>query len=448
MIKTHCKYDQLIDPKTLKNHPKNRNKHGQDQIERLAELYEYQGIRHPIVVSKMSGFIVAGHGRKLAAIRAGIKEMPVVYQDFESSEQEYAFIQSDNAVALWAELDLSGINEDIADLGPDFDINMLGIQDFTIDVADKFEDKDADEMPEEVETIAKLGQIYKLGEHRLMCGDSTDEATVSRLMNGEKADMVFTDPPYGMDLDADYSTMINKDGQAGNKHRQVRGDSASDFSPDLIKTIFNNFGYCKEMIIWGADYFAEYLENKNNGSWLVWDKRVEEKYDKVIGSGFELCWSKAKHKREVIRFEYSSWGARMADHVNGKKPHPTMKPVALIEKIMSKFKNEKNIIDIFGGSGSTLIACEKTNRKCFMSELDPHYIDVIIQRWMKFTGKTAYLVEDQSGKLSEPVPYVIQNSSQKESIRTEFKNTAPKSAGQFADHTGLSNASTAKEKYL
>lgn len=135
--KIHCKYDELLNPKDLKNHPKNRNKHGQDQIERLSELYKYHGIRHPIIVSNLSKCIVAGHGRKLAAIRAGIKEMPVVYQDFDSSEAEYAFIQSDNAIALWAELDLAGINEDIGDLGPDFDINMLGIQDFTVDVADK-----------------------------------------------------------------------------------------------------------------------------------------------------------------------------------------------------------------------------------------------------------------------------------------------------------------------
>lgn len=136
-IKLHCKYDELINPKILINHPKNRNKHGQDQIERLAELYKYHGIRHPIIVSNLSKFIVAGHGRKLAAIRAGITEMPVVYQDFESTEAEYAFIQADNAIALWAELDLAGINADIGDLGPDFDINMLGIQDFTLDVADK-----------------------------------------------------------------------------------------------------------------------------------------------------------------------------------------------------------------------------------------------------------------------------------------------------------------------
>lgn len=136
-IKIHCLFEKLVDPKTLKDNPKNRNKHGQDQIERLAELYAYQGVRHPIVVSNLTGFIVAGHGRKLAAIRAGIKEMPVVFQDFESLDQEYAFIQSDNAVSLWAELDLSAINADIQDLGPDFDINMLGIQDFTLDVAEK-----------------------------------------------------------------------------------------------------------------------------------------------------------------------------------------------------------------------------------------------------------------------------------------------------------------------
>lgn len=132
-IQIHCKYDELINPKKLKNHPKNRNGHGQDQIERLAELYEYHGIRHPIIVSKQTGLICAGHGRKLAAIRAGIEEYPVVYQDFETTEAEYAFLQADNAIALWSELDLSGINTDIPDLGPDFDINMLGIKDFKLD---------------------------------------------------------------------------------------------------------------------------------------------------------------------------------------------------------------------------------------------------------------------------------------------------------------------------
>lgn len=144
-IEIHCRYDKLENPKKLKNHPKNRNKHGQDQIDRLAEMYKYHGIRHPIIVSKQSGYIVAGHGRKLAAIRAGIDDFPVVYQDFTDNNQEYAFIQSDNAIALWADLDISGINTDLVDLGPEFNIDMLGIKDFALDISDKDFDPDSDE---------------------------------------------------------------------------------------------------------------------------------------------------------------------------------------------------------------------------------------------------------------------------------------------------------------
>jgi len=145
----HCKYDELKNPKSLKNHPKNRNKHGQDQIERLSEFYSFHGIRHPIIVSNLSGFIVAGHGRKLAAIRAGVKEYPIVYQDFDSIEAEYSFLQADNAIALWAELDLAGINSDIGDLGPDFNIDLLGIKDFTLDFAEKeLETQDMEDVEE------------------------------------------------------------------------------------------------------------------------------------------------------------------------------------------------------------------------------------------------------------------------------------------------------------
>ena len=141
-IQIHCQYDKLMNPKSLKDHPKNRNGHGSDQIERLAKLYEYHGVRHPVIVSNRSGFIVAGHGRKLAAIRAGLKEMPVVFQDFESDEAEYAFLVSDNAIADWSDLDLSGINEDLQDLGPDFDIDLLGIKNFTLDMNEKEFDPD------------------------------------------------------------------------------------------------------------------------------------------------------------------------------------------------------------------------------------------------------------------------------------------------------------------
>lgn len=129
-MEIHCKYDELKDPSKLKDHPKNRNHHGNDQIERLAEIYKYQGIRHPIIISKLSNKIVVGHGRKLAAIRAGIKKFPVVYQNFDSLEQEYAFIQSDNAIALWADLDLNAIKIDLKEIS--LDIDLLGIKDFTL----------------------------------------------------------------------------------------------------------------------------------------------------------------------------------------------------------------------------------------------------------------------------------------------------------------------------
>jgi len=136
-VQIHCKYDELVNPSKLKNHPKNRNKHGQDQIEEIVEGFNYYGIRHPIIVSKKSGFIVVGHGRKLAAIRSGIKEYPVVYQDFETTEQEQGWLTYDNAISDWAELDLAGINLDIGDLGPEFNIRHLGIKDFQIDVSEK-----------------------------------------------------------------------------------------------------------------------------------------------------------------------------------------------------------------------------------------------------------------------------------------------------------------------
>lgn len=132
-VKIHCKFDAMVNISDLIGHPKNRNKHSKDQIDRLAKLFEYHGIRHPIIISKRSGFIVAGHGRKAAAVKLKLKTFPVVYQDFDSEEAEYAFLQADNAIALWAELDLSAINADIPDLGPDFDIDVLGIKNFTID---------------------------------------------------------------------------------------------------------------------------------------------------------------------------------------------------------------------------------------------------------------------------------------------------------------------------
>ena len=209
-------------------------------------------------------------------------------------------------------------------------------------------------------------------------------------MNGEKADMVFTDPPYGMNLDTDYTDMNSKfkGSKGGNKYNKVIGDN-NDFKPELITTIFKNFDYCKEVFIWGADYFAEYIENKNNGSWIVWDKRLDESADKMYGSCFEMCWSKNKHKREIARIKWAGIFGMEKEH-DKKRVHPTQKPMLLTEWFFNKWgKGLSIIVDLYLGSGSTLIACEKTNRICYGMELDTKYCDVIIERWEQFTGQKA-----------------------------------------------------------
>lgn len=376
-----------VEIKKLKPHPKNPNKHPKEQIERLAEILKYQGFRAPIVVSNRSKLIVAGHGRIEAAKLNGLTKVPVSYQDFTDDEQEYAHMTADNAIAEWASLDLSMINKDVIELGPDFNIDHLGIKDFALDAGDKFEDKDADAVPENVEAKAKLGQIYKLGEHRLMCGDSTDIATVEKLMAGAKADMVFTDPPYGINEAGD-----RRKRNAKNSLRE--GVQYKDFKDDTTDYAIKAYEICEHLDIptqvwFGANYFCHTLPQTNN--WLVWDKRIEEN-QRDFNSDAELAW--VKSGKNSVRIFRHLWKGLIKGSEHGvARVHPTQKPIALAEWAFDEYNKPKTVLDLFGGSGSTLIACEKTNRKCFMMELDPHYVDVIIARWEQFTNKKAELID-------------------------------------------------------
>jgi DNA modification methylase len=270
-------------------------------------------------------------------------------------------------------------------------------------VAEELEASEDDyEVPEGgIETDIVIGDLFEIGEHRLLCGDSTDSDAVARLMNEEKADMVFTDPPYGMKLDADYSEMSNNSTFAkekgiknGKKYNNVIGDH-NDFSDELINTIFSHFNDTKEVFIWGADYFAELLPNKNEGSWVVWDKRVDENFDKMYGSAFELCWSKNRHKREIARIRWASaFGTEKEfDH---KRHHPTQKPSLLPQWFFNKWGKEKDLIaDLFLGSGSTMVAAHQLKRKCYGMELEPKYCAVIIDRMRKLDSS---LIIKRNGK--------------------------------------------------
>ena len=282
-----------------------------------------------------------------------------------------------------------------------FDWNETEIKEWGLEIPD-FEVLEAEEDDFAVPdggtvTDIVLGDLFEIGEHRLLCGDSTDSDQVAKLMNGQKADMVFTDPPYGMKLNADYSgaksslSFFGEKGvKGGKKYDNVIGDH-DDFTPELINTIFACFNDCKEIFIWGADYFAELLPNKNDGSWVVWDKRAngnddleaDKSSDKMYGSTFELCWSKNKHKRDIARVKWAGiFGTEKEfDH---KRHHPTQKPSLLPQWFFNKWGKENDLIaDLFLGSGSTMVASHQLKRKCYGMELDPKYCQVIVDRMKK-----------------------------------------------------------------
>src|SRR5574343_420122 len=199
MIENKAEKIDFVSPEVIVPWDKNANHHSSDQIKRLCKLIEHNGFRDPLIISKRSGFLICGHGRLMAAKKLKLDLVPVIYQDFRDEAEEYQFMVAHNAIAAWAELDLSAVNTEMLDLGPDFDIDLLGIKDFVIEPIEKFEPQaDEDDVPEVVHPITKKGDIWILGNHRLMCGDSTMIDDVEKLMNGEKADMVFTDPPYGV----------------------------------------------------------------------------------------------------------------------------------------------------------------------------------------------------------------------------------------------------------
>jgi DNA modification methylase len=329
----------------------------------------------------------------MAARKLNLQDVPTITLDNLTDIQKRAYIIADNKLALNAGWDNELLMLELNALSDaDYDLDLTGfsadeISDLTPEkITDGLTDEDAvPDLPEVPQTV--LGDVWLLGNHRLMCGDSTSIDAVEKLMDGQKADMVFTDPPYGMSLDTDYSKMPSTKESGNKNYNKVIGDN-NDFTPELIHTVFACFDYCKEIFMWGADYYAEYLPHKNNGSWIVWDKRCDEKFDKMIGSGFELCWSKAKHKRMLARINNTLFSGE-ADARN--KVHPTQKPIKLVLWFFDYFslKDKKNVVDLYGGSGSTLIASEKVGKNSFLMELDPNYCDVIVKRWQEFTGKKA-----------------------------------------------------------
>jgi site-specific DNA-methyltransferase (adenine-specific) len=339
----------------------------------------------PIVIDE-NNMVLGGNMRLKACIEAGLTDVPVIHANNLSEEKKKEFIVKDNVGYGewdWDDLANNWDAQELTDWGldiPNFDVNNLEAEEDDFAVPDGG-----------TETDIVLGDLFEIGEHRLLCGDSTDSDQVAKLMNGQKADMVFTDPPYGMFLDTDYSKIKGtensigfKGNKTGNKYDKIIGDN-EDFTPELINTIFASFPKTKEIFIWGADYFVDLLPNYGkDGSWLVWNKRSSEAQQRGIGNCFELCWSLNKHKRFVLDFEWFGFLSKDDPNEARNRQHPSMKPSKLISRMINEFCKDANIIvDIFLGSGTTMLATHQLKRKCYGIELDPKYCQVIVDRMKK-----------------------------------------------------------------
>jgi DNA modification methylase len=372
--------------KEIKPNPNNPRVLRDDKFQKLkqsiTEFPKMLSLR-PMVIDENN--VVLGGNMRLRALQelgfTDIDEAWVKRSSDLTEEEKKRFIIADNVAFGEWDWDTLANDWEVVDL------EAWGLDIPQFDTVEELEASEDDyEAPEGgIETDIVIGDLFEIGEHRLLCGDSTDSDAVARLMNGEKADMVFTDPPYGMHLDVSNSNNLGgKDGwkNKAKNYTAVIGDG-DDFKEELINTIFACFNDVKEMFIWGADYFAELLPNKNDGSWLVWDKRFGVEEMKLTFSEFELCWSKEKHLREMVRITWSGiLGTEQEfDH---KRHHPTQKPTKLSRWFIEKFSSENNLIaDIYLGSGSTMLSCHQTKRRCYGMELEPKYCQVIIDRMRK-----------------------------------------------------------------
>jgi DNA modification methylase len=382
--------------------PENARQHDEKNLKAIQGSLKEFGQRKPIVITQ-ANVIVAGNGTVLAAKNLGWETIEAVQVPADwSKDQVKAFALADNRtaeLATWSPEVLAAQLIELESAG--FEIAEFGFDKVgsPIDPDSLGEDK----IPEPpVNATTKLGDVWQLGNHRLMCSDATNQKSIELLMDGNTADLVFTDPPYGMGLDTTYKMgndeMRKEKGVSKSKgYQKVIGDN-EDFKDELITTIFENFRHCSEIFIWGADYYPDLLEDYKKGNFIVWDKRrndgMEEKgqFGGFKTSEFEICWSKKKHQKEIVRILWAGlFGTEQEfDH---RRVHPTQKPTKLAAWFLNKYSKEnEKIVDVYGGSGSTLIACEQTNRSCYMMELDPKYCDVIIERWEKLTGLKAELV--------------------------------------------------------
>lgn len=374
---------------------RNSRTHSDAQVGKIAASIREFGFLNPIIVDGDSG-IIAGHGRVMAAQKLGLQTLPVIEAGHLTEAQKRAYIIADNRLALDAGWDNDLLKIELQDLQADgFDLALTGfeigeIAAFLADPTEGLTDEDAvPDMPAVPVTVE--GDVWLLGRHRLMCGDSTSIDAVEKLMAGRKANMLHTDPPYGVDYE-------------GVPNDHLKDAQLEAFLHDALSCAFTALAPGSNIYVWHADITAlEFISAFRSAGFkqarpptIQWVKPSLTMSQGDYHSQNEPClygWKEGSGRVRVKdRKQTTIW---KCDRTDEAKVHPTMKPVELCQRAIENSSEVNGIVlDLFGGSGSTLIACEKTARDCRIMELDPKYCDVIVKRWQDFTGLTATLEGD------------------------------------------------------
>ena len=358
---------ELVSIEQLKENPHNVKEHPQKQIDGLKQLIKLEGFISPLIIDRYN-MIWAGHGRIMAARELGMQKVPCVRLEHLNKEQLTAIMLMDNKIneSAWNEQNMSLVLSEIPDFN--FEEFHMDFEEFRINDT-KEETEEVPEVPEMPKS--KLGDVYQLGRHTIVCGDATKD--LDKLLDGKKVDLVLTDPPYGINYKSpsgsgltkrgDYPTLINDD---------------KKFDPDFLLSL------CEKIILWGANHYCDSLPVSR--MWLVWDKRDGDAINN--NSDCELAWCSFGGSCRLFHHKWN--GMIKASEHDQKRVHPTQKPVKLFQWILDNWSNPKDVVlDPFLGSGSTLIACEQTGRTCYGMEIDPGYVDVIIERFENFTVQKA-----------------------------------------------------------
>ena len=417
-VPVFCAHDAIVDVTKLVPNPKNPNQHPDNQIQLLGRIIRQAGWRQPITVSKRSGFIVKGHGRLAAALLEGMKEAPVDYQNYTTEAEEYADLVADNRVAELAETD----NKLLADIFAEIDTGEIPMEltGYTEDEVeglvtalsealhnDLNEPDEIPETPEPEETVTQKGDLWILGRHRVVCGDATSERDRELLLDGAHPEILLTDPPY---CSGGFQESGKVTGSIGSKQSDGKGGyTTPTISSDNLST--RGYQVLMKAVLGAADVKVAYLFT----DWRMWVYL----FDLVEGSGLGvrnmIVWNKKspgmgngwRAQHELVMFahrtkpkwdNHKGYGNVLEATRSGNELHPTQKPVEILEKLLDNTDWAEGVLDPFGGSGTTLIAAESAGQPAYLMEMEPRFVDVIVRRYIKSTGKTSGIELIRKGK--------------------------------------------------